>query len=101
MFKSQVRQHYSISNRYQLWVTMDSRPELCSAEGSKEEMNTPETLAKAETYCQKYWKREEAANKAMDEAQAKYPKKQICQDGNEILIYNKNGSVFKTLRIEY
>jgi len=98
---SQVRQHYSIPTKFQIWIAINDKPLYCALEGTKEEMNTPEALAQAERSCTYHWEREEIENKALDAAQAKFPKKEIVLDGHEILVYSKNGNVFKTLLIEY
>jgi len=93
--------HVGGSTKYDLWVTVQDKPYVICAQGTREELESSEVQEKAIAKAERYWKREAAEEKALAECNAKWPKKTCGILGNEIEVYNKNGNLFKTIKIEY
>ncbi|HCC07762.1 MAG TPA: hypothetical protein DEP72_06370 [Clostridiales bacterium] len=84
-----------------LWVTLENRNAVMVLEGKREYLETEEVKTLAQAKAEKYWHRQEVEGKMLNEISAKYPKKSVVIDGNEIQVWSKNGSLFKTFKVEY
>ena len=101
MTKFEIRTIAGRSNVYGLWVKLENKPAVMVLQGKKEYLESQEAQTQAEAGAVTYWKREKAEKKTLDKIQAKYPKKGICLNCGYIEVYNKNGNLFKTFKIEY
>jgi len=102
MTKFEIRQNPSKSiSTLCLWVTLENKPAVMVLEGTREHLEIKKNQEMGLSIAYKYWHKQEVEERQMNEIQAKYPKKSVVLDWNEIKVYSKNGSIFKTFPINY
>jgi hypothetical protein len=97
--KTIIAPHYSSTmHTYTLSVRLNSHPFVTIKEGKKEDLEVI-PASTIEEQIIRIWQKREHEENFMNSIQAKHPKKSICDEYGSIVVYNKNGSIFKTYEI--